>query len=368
MDVFVLQQRLVSRFMVSSVDEGLLSSSLIGSASSCPTGTADPSVILSHLPSHNLSNGNMDQVEVQLLSSDRTVQEETENHSVICSDTEVSVSSLGKKALIGIENLSCEDINRKQSSASTDTIPTLSMAVNYEVHSSESHCPQTEMQGTQSEISVSSSFDVYSSKRSSIVDPDNQLGLLETDPVTHTMPQPCTVQDNIIATNGAPIEGTLPQVPQTQGHFGIGTVADEAQLEQGLRNMTITKVLLQTQLSDPSGSEGSSQTTHFRGAELDDAVNIPAEAQRCMSGVIPSSHHSAEPEQQQHQQQQQQQQVDQMSPPPFSDSSMSQVIPGSSHTPNQQYTPENTVIPSTDQQTALMHPRLSQQNSLEKDR
>lgn len=368
MDVFVLQQRLVSRFVVSSVDESLLSSNLVGSASSsCPTGTADPSVILSHLPSHNLSNGNVDQVEIQLLSSDRTVQEETENRSVICSDTEVSVSSLGKKALIGIENLNCEDINRKQSSASTDTIPTLSMDVNYEVNSSESHCPQTEMQGTQSEISVSSSFDVYSSKRSSIVDPDNQLGLLETDPVTHTMPQPCTVQDNITATNGAPIEGTLPQLPQTQGHFGIGTVADETQLEQGLRNMTITKVLLETQLSDPSGSEGSSQTTHLRGAELDDAINIPAEAQRCMSGVIPSSHHSAEPEQQL-QQQQQQQVDDQMSPPPFSDSSMSQVVPGSSHTPNQQYTPENTVIPAIDQQMALMHPRLSQQNSVEKDR
>jgi len=366
-NVFVLQQRLVSRFVVSSVDEGLLSSSLVGcaSSSSCSTGTADPSVILSHLPSHNLSKGNVDQVEVQLLSTDRTVQEEAENHLVICSDTEVSVSSLGKKAATGIENLSCEDINRKQSSASTDTIPTLSMDVNYEVNSSESHWPQTEMQGTQSEISVSSSFDVYSSKRSSIVDPDNQLGLLEIDTVTHTMPQPCTVQDNIIATNGAPIEGTVPQLPQTQGHFGIGTAADEAQLEQGLKNMTVTKVLLDTQLSDPSGSEGPSQTTRFRGAELDDAINIPAEAQQCMSEVILSSHHSAEPEQQQ---QQQQQVDDQMSPPPFSDSSMSHVVPGSSHTPNQQYTPENTVIPAIDQHTALMHPRLSQQNSLEKDR
>jgi len=363
-NVFVLQQRLVSRFVVSNVDESLLPSSLVGSASSssCSTGTADPSVILSHLPSHSLSKGNVDQVETQLLSSDRTVHEEAENHSVICSDTEGSVSCLGKRASVGIENLSCEDIIRKQSSASIDTIPTLSMDVNYEVNSSESHCQQTEMQGTQSEISVSSSFDVYSSKRSSIVDPDNQLGLLEIDPVTHTMPQPCTVQDNIIATNGAPIEGTLPQLPQTQGHFGIGAVAD-AQLEQGLRNMTITKVLPDTQLSDPSGSEGASQTTNFRGAELDDAINIPAEAQRFMSEVILSRHHSAE-----HEQQQQQQVDDQMSPPPFSDTSMSHVVPGSSHTPNQQYTPENTVIPAIDQQAALMHPRLSQQNSLEKDR
>lgn len=367
MNVFVLQQRLVSRFVVSSVDESLLSSSLVGSASSsCSTGTADSSVILSHLPSHSLSTGNVDQVEIQLLSSDRTVQEEAENHSVICSDTEVSVSSLGTKASIGIENLSCEDIIRKQSSASTDTIPTLSMGVNYDVNSSESHCHQTEMQGTQSEISVSSSFDVSSFKRSSIVDPDNQLGLLESDPVIHTMPQPCTVQDNIIATNGAPTEGTLPQLPQTQGYFGIGATADEAQLEQGLRNMTITKVLCDAQLPDPSGSEGSSQTTSCRGAELDDAINIPAEAQRCMSEVILSGHHAAEPEQQQ--QQQQQQVDDQMSPPPFSDTSMSQVVPGSSHTPNQQYTPENTVIPAIDQQAALMHPRLSQQNSLEKDR
>jgi len=364
----VLQQRLVSRFVVSSVDESLLSSSLVGcasSSSSCSTGTADPSVTLSHLPSHNLSKGNVDQEEIQLLSSDRTVHEEAENHSLICSDTEVSVSSLGRKASVGIENLSCEDIIRKQSSASTDTIPTLSMDVNYEMKSSESHCHQTEMQGTHSEISVSSSVDVYSSKRSSVVDPDNQLGLLEIDPVTHTMPQPCTVQDNIIVTNGAPNEGTLPHLPQTQGHFGIGAVADEAQLEQGLRNMTITKVLLDTQLSDPSGSEGSSQTTSFRGAELDDAINIPAEAQRCMSEVILSRHHSAEPEQQQ---QHQQQVDDQMSPPPFSDTSMSQVVPGSSHTPNQQYTPENTVIPAIDQHAALMHPRLSQQNSLEKDR
>jgi hypothetical protein len=173
------------------------------------------------------------------------------------------------------------------------------------------------------------------------------------------------VQDNIIATNGAPIEGTLPQLLQAQGHFGIGAVANEAQLEQGLRNMTITKVLLDTQLSDPSGSEGSSQTTIFRGAELDDAINIPAEAQRCLSEVILSRHLSTEPEQHQ---QQQHQIDDQMSPPPFSDTSMSQVVPGSSHTPNQQYTPENTVIPAIDQQAALMHPRLSQQNSLEKDR
>ena len=363
----MLQQRLVSRFVVSSVDESLLSSSLVGSvSSSCSTGTADPSIILSHLPSHSLSKGNMDQVEIQLLSSDRTVQEEAENHSVICSDTEVSVSGLGKKASIGIENLSCGDIIRKQSSASTDTIHTLSVDVNYEVNSSESHCQQTEMQGTQYEISVSSPFDVYSSKYSSIVDPDNQLGLLEIDRVTHTMHQPCIVQDNINATNGAPIEGTLPQLPQTQGHFGIGAVADEARLEEGLRNMTVTKVLLDTQLSDPSGSEGTSQTTSFRGAELDYAINIPTEAQQCMSEVILSRHHSVEPEQQQ--EQQQHQVDDQMSPSPFTDASISQVMPGSSHTPNQQYTPENTVIPAIDQQAALMHPRLSQQNSLEKDR
>lgn len=364
MNVIVLQQRLISRFVVSSVDESLLSSSLVGSASSplCSTGTADPSVIFSHLPTLNLSRGNMDQVEIQLLSSDRTVQEEAENHSVICSDTEVSVSSIGKKASIGIENLSYEDIIRKQSSASTDTIHTFSMDVNFEVNSSESHCHHTEMQGTQSEISMSSSLDVYSSKRSSIVDPDNQLGLLEIDPVTHTMPQPCAVQDNIIATNGAPTEATVPQLPQTQGNYGIGLVANETQLEQGLRNMTITKVLLDTQLSDPSGNEGSSQKTSFRGGELDDAINTTSEAQQCMSEVILSSHQSAEPEQQQ-------QQVDiQMSPPPFSETSTSQVVPGSSHTPNQQYTPENTVISAIDQQAALMHPRLSQQNSLEKDR
>lgn len=363
--MFVLQQRLLSRFAVSSVDESL-SSSRTGSASSplCSTGTADPSVILSHLPSLNLSSGNMDQVEMQLLSSDRTVQEEAENPSLICSDTEISVSSLGKKASIGTENLSCEDIIRKQSSASIDTIPTLSLDVNCEVNSSESLCYRTEMQGTQSEISMSSSVDVCSSKRSSILEPDNQLGLLETDPVTHHVPQPGTVQDYIIATNGAPTEGTLPHLPQTQEHCGIGAVADETQLEQGLRNMTITKVLLDTQLPDPSGSEGPSQTTSFIGAELDDAINTPAEAQRSMSEVILSSHHSAEPEQQQLQQQQQ---VDvHMSPPPFSETSTSQVVPGSSHTPNQQYIPETD--PAVDQQAALMHPRLSQQNSLDKDR
>jgi hypothetical protein len=301
----------------------------------------------------------MDQVEIQLLSSDRTVQEEAENPSLICSDTEISVSSLGNKTSIRTENLSCEDIIRKQSSASIDTIPTLSMDVNCEVNSSESRCHWTEMQGTQSEISMSSSVDVCSSKRSSIFDPDNQLGLLETDPVTHHMPQLGTMQDYIITTNGTPTEGTLPQLPQTQEHFGIGAVEDETQLEQGLRNMSITKVLLDTQLSDASGSEGSSQTS-FRGAELDDAVNTPAEAQRCMSAVILSSHHSAEPEQQQ-------QQVDvQMSPPPFSETSTSQIVPGSSHTPYHQYIPETD--PAFDQQAALMHPRLSQQNSLEKDR
>jgi hypothetical protein len=364
-NVFVLQQRLVSRFVVSNVDESLSSSSLVDSASSplCYTGTADPSVILSHLPSVNLSRGNMNQLEVKLLSSDRTVQEE----AVICSDTEGSVCSIGKKASIGIENLSCEDIIRKQSSASTDTIPTFSMDVNYEVNSSESHCQLTEMQGTQSEISMSSSLDVYSSKRSSIVDPDNQLGLLEIDPVTHTVPQPCTGQENIISANGPPVEGTLPQLQQTQGLYGIDVVVDETRLEQGLRNMTITNAVHDTQFSDPSGSEGPSRKTSFiydRVAELGDAINTPAEAQRCISEVILSSHQCAEPEQQQ-----QHQQIDvQMSPPPFSETSTSQAAPGSSHTPNQQYTPENTIMPAVDQQAVLMHPRLSQQNSLEKDR
>jgi hypothetical protein len=43
-------------------------------------------------------------------------------------------------------------------------------------------------------------------------------------------------------------------------------------------------------------------------------------------------------------------------------------MPGTSQTPNQQYTPENTIMPAVDQQALLLHPRLSQQNSLEKDR
>lgn len=368
MNLFVLQQRLASRFVVSSVDDSSSSSSLFGAASSaiCSTGPADPSVILSQLPSLNLSRGNADQVEMKLLSSDRTVQEEAENHSLVCSDTEGSVSSIGKKASFGIENLSCEDIIRKQSSASTDTVPTFSMDVNYEVNSSESYCHQSEIQGTQSEISVTSSIDVYSSKRSSIVDPDNQLGLLEIDPVVHTMCQPCTLQENVIAANGPTTEGILPQLQETQGRFDIDVIVDETQLEQDLRNNTVTKVVHDTQLSNPSGHEGCSQKTssiYDRAGESGDAVKTPAEAQICLSEVILSSHQSAEPEQQQ------QQQADlQKSPPAFSETSTSQVLPGSSHTPNQQYTPENTVVPAIDQQAVLMHPRLSQQNSLEKDR
>lgn len=346
-NVFVLQQRLVSRFMVSTVDESASSSSHVGS-----------------VPSLSLSKECMDQGKIKILSCDRGVLEEAEIHSVIYDDIQGSVNSKGRKVSVGRDNMSTEDIIRKQSSASTDNIPTFSVDVNYELNSSESHSQQTEMQSTQSEISMSSSTDVYSSKRSSIIDPDTQLGLLEIDPYTHTKPDLSAVQDHVMASDGELAERTLPQLLQTQGQLGMSVVMDVAQLDQGLRNMTITQAVHDTQLSDPSGSEGPSRKTSFisdRSAELDDAIIVSTQAQMCVSDVIPSSQPSAEPHHQQ-------QTNAQGSPAQDGQTLSSQVMPGASQTPNQQYTPENTIMPAVDQQALLLHPRLSQQNSLEKDR
>jgi hypothetical protein len=219
------------------------------------------------------------------------------------------------------------------------------------------------MQGTQSEISMSSSTDVYSSKRSSIIDPDVQLGLLEIDTFMHTMPEPST-QDHIMASNGQLTEGTPPHLSQTQRQFGTVLLMDGTQLEQDVKNMTITKVVHDTQLSDLSGSEGPSRKTSFisdRSQEFDEAMNITAQVQKCVSEIISSCQSPAEP-------QQQQQTNVQTSSLLTSQISTSQFVPGASQTPNQQYTPENTIMPAVDQQALLMHPRLSQQNSLEKDR
>ncbi|PNF29955.1 hypothetical protein B7P43_G07281 [Cryptotermes secundus] len=80
----------------------------------------------------------------------------------------------------------------------------------------------------------------------------------------------------------------------------------------------------------------------------------------CISDVFPSSQPSAEHHYQH-------QTNAQGSPPPDGQTLSSQVMPGASQTPNQQYTPENTIMPAVDQQALLLHPRLSQQNSLEKD-
>ncbi|PNF29956.1 hypothetical protein B7P43_G07281 [Cryptotermes secundus] len=219
------------------------------------------------------------------------------------------------------------------------------------------------MQSTQSEISMSSSADVYSSKRSSIIDPDTQLGLLEIDPYTHTKPDLSAIQDHIMASDGELAESTLPQLLHTQGQLGMSVVMGGAQLEQGVRNMTITQAVHDTQLSDPSGSEGPSRKTSFisdRSAELDDAIIISTQAKMCISDVFPSSQPSAEHHYQH-------QTNAQGSPPPDGQTLSSQVMPGASQTPNQQYTPENTIMPAVDQQALLLHPRLSQQNSLEKD-
>jgi hypothetical protein len=363
-NVFVLQQRLVSRFMVSTVDESVSSSSLVGSVPSlCSTVIAESSVMLPHLPSLNLSKESMDQEKIKLLSSDRGVLEEAEIHSVIYGDTQESVNNKGRKVSVGRENMSSDDIIRKQSSASTDNIPTFSLDVNCELNSSESHSQQTEIQSTQSEISVCSSTDVYSSKRSSIIDPDTQLGLLEIDPYTHTKPDLSAVQDHVMVSDGELIERTLPQLLQTQGQLGMSVVMDGVQLTQDVRNMTITQVVHDTQLSDPSGSEGPSRKTSFisdRSAELDDAI-ISTQAQMCVLDVIPSSKPHVEPHHQQ-------QTNAQGSPPPDGQTLSSQMMPGASQTPHQQYTPENTIMPAVDQQALLLHPRLSQQNSLEKDR
>jgi hypothetical protein len=363
-NVFVLQQHLVSRFMVSTVDESASSSSLVGSMSSplCSTVSADPSVILRDFSSLALSKQNMHQIEVKCPSNDRAILGEVETHSIIYSDTEGNVSSTGKKVAVGRENLSNEDI-RKQSSASADTIPTFSLDANYDLNSSESHSQHTEVQGTQSEISMSSSTDVYSSKRSSIVDPDVQLGLLEIDTYMQTMPEPST-QDHIMASNGQLTEGTSPQLSQTRGHSGTVLAMNGTQLEQDVKNMTITHAVHDTQLSDLSGSEGPSRKTSFiseRSTEFDEAMNITAQIQKCVSEAIPSCQSPAEPHQLQHSNVQ-------TSSSLACQITTSQVMPGASHTPNQQYTPENTIMPAVDQQALLMHPRLSQQNSLEKDR
>ncbi|XP_033608174.1 uncharacterized protein LOC111866515 isoform X4 [Cryptotermes secundus] len=359
-----LPQRVVSRFMVSTVDESASSSSLVGSipSSLCSIVTAEPTVIVPDFPSLNLSEESMDQGKIKFLSCDRGVLEEAEVHSVIYDDTQGSVNSKGKRVSVGKDNMSSEDI-RKQSSASTDNIPTFSVDVNYELNSSESHSQQTEMQSTQSEISMSSSADVYSSKRSSIIDPDTQLGLLEIDPYTHTKPDLSAIQDHIMASDGELAESTLPQLLHTQGQLGMSVVMGGAQLEQGVRNMTITQAVHDTQLSDPSGSEGPSRKTSFisdRSAELDDAIIISTQAKMCISDVFPSSQPSAEHHYQH-------QTNAQGSPPPDGQTLSSQVMPGASQTPNQQYTPENTIMPAVDQQALLLHPRLSQQNSLEKD-
>jgi hypothetical protein len=339
--------------MVSTVDESAPSSSLVGSITSslCSTVTADPSVILPHLPSLNLSKDSAD-------------LEEVENHSVIYDDSQGYVSSKGRKVSVGRENLSSEDIIRKQLSASTDDIPAFSVDVNCEVNSLESHSHQTEMQSTQSEISVSSSTDVYSSKRSSIIDPDTQLGLLEIDPYTYTKPDLSVVQDHVMVSNGELVERTLPQVPQNEGQLGMSLVMDGVQLEQDVRNMAITQIIHDTQLSDPSGSEGPSRKTSFisdRSTELVGAITMSTQAQISVSDVIPSNQPSSEPYHHQ-------QSNVQFSPSSCDQTSSSQIMPGASQTPNQQYTPENTIMPAVDQQTLLFHPRLSQQNSLEKDR
>jgi hypothetical protein len=301
----------------------------------------------------------MDQGSFKLLCNDRGVLEEAEIHSVIYDDSQGNVKSKGRKVSVGRENLSSEDIIRKHSSASTDDIPALSVDVNCELNSSESHSQQTEVQSTQSEISLSSSTDVYSSKRSSIFDPDTQLGLLEIDPYTYTKPDLSAVQDHVMVSDGELIERTLPQVPQTEGQLGMSLEMDGLQLEQDLRNLTLTQMVHDTQLSDPSGSEGPSRKTSFisdRSAESDGAITISTQAQICVSDVIPSS----EPYHQQSNVQ--------GSPSPGDQTSSSQIMPGANQTPNQQYTPENTIMPAVDQQTLLFHPRLSQQNSLEKDR
>lgn len=362
---FVLQQRLVSRFMVSTVDESAPSSSLVGSipSSLCSTVTADSSGILSHLPSHNFSKDSMDQGSFQLLCNGRGVLEEAEICSVIYDDSQGSINSKGWKVSVGRENLSSEDIIRKQSSASTDDIPAFSVDVNCELNSSESHSQKTEVQSTQTEISVSSSTDVYSSKRSSIIDPDTQLGLLEIDPYTYTKPDLSAVQDHIMVSNGELIERALPQVPQTDGQLGMSLEMDGLQLEQDVRNMTIIQIVHDSQLSDPSGSEGPSRKTSFisdRSAELDGAIAISTQAQIYVSDVIPSNQPSSEPYHQQSNVQ--------GSPSPGDQTSSPQIMPGANQTPNQQYTPENTIMPAVDQQALLFHPRLSQQNSLEKDR
>jgi hypothetical protein len=306
----------------------------------------------------------MDEGKVKFISCDRGVLEEAEIHSVIYDDTQGSVNGKGRKLSVGRDNMSSEDIIRKQSSLSTDNIPTFSVDVNCDLNSSESHSQQSEMQSTQSEISVSSSTDVYSSKRSSIIDPDTQLGLLEIDPYIHTKPDHSTVQDHVMASDGELAERTLPQLLQTQEQLGMSLVMDGAQLEQSARNMTISQAVHDTQLSDPSGSEGPSRKTSFisdRSVELDDAIIISTQAQMSVSDAIPSSQPSAEPHHQQ-------QTNAEGSPPPDDPTLSSQIMPGTSQTPNQQYTPENTIMPAVDQQALSLHPRLSQQNSLEKER
>ncbi|PSN52020.1 hypothetical protein C0J52_04514, partial [Blattella germanica] len=242
-----LPQRLGSRFLVSTVDE---------SAATAPLVTQEETKVQERPLSNFPSVGNRIDVLKGHLESTPIVGKENVTTEGIAPEKTDQENSHKQAPSITDNNFSSQETGTEMSSES------LSQAT-------------TELQPT-SEISLSSSTDVYSSKRSSIVDPDVQLGPLEADPFPgHNM-----------ASN------------------------EESLLDQNLKSTTVSQVVQDAQLSDLSGSEGPSRKT-----------SVVSDRAAPTAGTS-------------------------------------------------QFTPENTVTPAmlaTADPSLLLHPRLSQQNSLEKD-
>ncbi|XP_069693421.1 serine/threonine-protein kinase WNK1 isoform X5 [Periplaneta americana] len=327
--ISALPQRIASRFVVSAVDTSvLLGSSLSSSQSQLTDGKPEY----------------IEQTEVKTVTGQKVVGDESLH----------IMDSKARRSVVGKESASGEEDSAKKLLSGIDILSAAAIDSLNDQTSSES---VTEMQGTQSEISMSSSTDVYSSKRSSIIDPDVQLGPLETEFSTVILP---TVQDSTAVPNGHALEGTMSQIVQVAGHLSSVATADDTKSEQSLKYVTSAQVQ-DSQLSDLSGSEGPSRKTSFvsdRCPEMGDATAALIQADRRVSDIIPPAMVPIE----QQQPLAQYSQANVHIPP-------SAPVTGPSQTPSQQFTPENTVTPAilTGDQALLMHPRLSQQNSLEKD-
>lgn len=226
----LLQQRFLSRFSVSTVDESA------PSFLAQNTGTVSPS-------QPSILGTGKEQSEIKDMGKEGT------SGGVEATITKRSEDESHRQSFVSLQSQLSTSIERNLSDLSQ----------------------MTEQQGTQSEISMSSSTDVYSSKRSSIIDQDGQLGPLEMDPL------------------------------------GQSAMVEDVNLDQGIKSAGILQIVQDSQISDASGSEGPSRKTSV----VSDRATGPS-----------------------------------------------------------QFTPENTVTPAmfATADPSLSHPKLSQQNSLEKDR